>query len=123
MSKFPISEFIKISVKNIKSSIKPRYTDKCILYPIINDKKGQRWLCDIKKGFKLESHKHLGRYEWFILSGRHKFKNIETGKSCILEAGDYYCNPAGVPHSDECLESGKVLWIYDMEEDPEEINI
>ena len=108
---FPINKFIKINLKNIKP-IFYQNNSKCKCFPIIDDVNGQRWLCEFKKGFILEPHKHEGRYEWYILSGKFKFTN-EFGEECILEKDDYYCNPANIIHKDECLEDGRVLWIYD----------
>lgn len=114
---FPKKEFVHVSKKNMIPEFLERYTEFCACYKIISDISGERWMCDFKKGFKLGKHKHLGRYEWIVISGKFRFKNPETKKECILRTGDYYCNPANVYHEEECLEDGKIIWLYDRKED------
>lgn len=74
---------------------------------------GVRMLCKFKKGHIEPPHYHDGRYEWYVISGKYMVRNPLTKKEDIVSAGDYYCNPPGVPHEEECLEDGEVLWIYD----------
>lgn len=114
---YPKNDFISVSEKTLIPEIMGRYTDLCICYKVISDNTGERWYCDFKKGFKLEKHTHEGRYEWFVISGKFRFTNPDTKKTCILEAGDYYCNPANVPHEEECLEDGRIIWLYNKKED------
>ena len=114
---FPTRTFGVIKTKNIIPKFFPKYGSNSWYQPIIRDNEGERWLCHFKKGFKLEPHNHKGRYEWYVLSGKFLFMNPETKESVILEKGDYYCNPPEVPHCEECLEDGEVLWIYNMKEE------
>jgi len=74
---------------------------------------GVRMLCQMKKGHIEPPHYHKGRYEWFVLSGKYMVRNPITGKERIVQAGDYYYNPPNVPHTEECLEDGELLWMYD----------
>lgn len=113
---FPTKDFMVINSNKIKPIMYEKYSDKCKCYPLISDENGERWICEFKKGFKLLPHKHEGRYEWYVMSGKYVFRNPETKRECILEEGDYYVNPENVIHEEECLEDGKILWIYNKKE-------
>lgn len=114
---FPLSNYLVVNTDKIKPVIYKKYGDKCLCYPIISDDDGERWICRFKKGFKLAPHSHKGRYEWIVFSGKYFFGNPDTGEGCILKKGDYYVNPAGVRHEEECLEDGEILWIYNKKRD------
>ncbi len=101
-----------VNIKNIKPIYDDFYGDKVIMKTCINEKGGVRMFCHMKKGFYMNKHKHLGRYEWVVLSGKFRFKNPVTGEINILERGDYYVNPPNTPHEEECLEDGDIFWIY-----------
>mmetsp|Transcript_10429 Transcript_10429/g.18772 ORF Transcript_10429/g.18772 Transcript_10429/m.18772 type:complete len:213 (-) Transcript_10429:107-745(-) len=73
---------------------------------------GVRQMVFLPKGHVEAPHFHSGQYEWLVLSGVFKVRNPCTGREHILREGDYYCNPGGVPHTEEVLEAGYVFWIY-----------
>lgn len=108
---FPLNNFVKISINNIKPVIY-KNNDKCKCYPLISDNKGERWICKMKKGLKLEPHLHAGRYELYMLKGKMKYVNSITNEETILVKGDYYCNPVNIPHNEECLEDTEMFWLY-----------
>ena len=114
---FPNNNFVKISLRDIKPIIYERYGDLCKCYPMISDNRGERWIVKFKKGFKLDNHTHSGKYEFYMLSGKMRYVNGNTNEECILEKGDYYCNPPNIPHSEECLEDAEMFWMYPQKSD------
>lgn len=118
---YPLKDFLVVNTKLIEPLIYKKYPN-CVSYPIISDKEGERWICEFKTGFVLPPHSHLGRYEWYVLSGKFRFTNPESGKSVILNEGDYYCNPPNIPHNEECLKDGRVLWIYNADDIGEDLS-
>jgi len=89
------------------------YGDGCLMRTFVYGEQGVRMLCRMKKGHIEPPHYHKGRYEWFVISGKYLVRNPITGKESIVKAGDYYYNPPNVPHTEEVLESGELLWMYD----------
>ena len=114
---FPAKDYFAINVNEIEGVKDKIYSDLIELKTIINDDNGVRMLCKFKKGFKLTPHKHAGRYELFVISGKFRYANPETGREAILTAGSYYVNPPNVIHEDECLEDGEMFWFYDKRHD------
>lgn len=115
---FPVSNYFAINEKNIKG-IKDEvvYGDLIELKTFINNDDGIRMLCKFKKGFKLQKHTHEGRYELYVISGKFRYTNPETGEEAILTPGSYYVNPPNVVHEDECLEDGEMFWFYNKKHD------
>ena len=110
---FPINDFMVVKSNDITQyKTHPSYGG-IKMRTLVMGETGVRMVCHIPKGHIEPPHYHMGRYEWFVMSGKHKFKNPITGKTVILTAGDYYCNPSGIPHQEICLEEGIILWLYD----------
>ena len=115
---FPLKNHFTLNEKNIEGVKDEKlYGDLIELKTFINNDDGVRMLCKFKKGFKLTPHKHIGRYELFVISGKFRYRNILTGEDVILTAGSYYVNPPLVPHEDECLEDGEMFWFYNKRHD------
>ena len=111
---FSTDEFmVESSSDQSKFLITDGYGDTCLMRTFVFGKQGVRALCQMKKGHIEEPHYHKGRYEWYVISGKYLVRNPTTGKETILKAGDYYYNPPNVPHAEEVLESGVLLWMYD----------
>lgn len=89
------------------------YGNGCLMRTFMFGEEGVRMICKMKKGHVEPPHFHKGRYEWYVISGKYLVRNPVTGKEAILTSGDYYYNPPNTPHTEEVLESGKLLWMYD----------
>ncbi len=111
---FSTDEFMCIDSKNQSQFLKADgYGDGCLMRTFVFGEQGVRMLCQMKKGHVEPPHYHKGRYEWYVISGKYLVRNPITGKEAIVKAGDYYYNPPNVPHTEEVLESGVLLWMYD----------
>ena len=111
MNEFPKNTFLGIKPKHLQHH---NYQDnpKCISFPIFSTETEERWTCQYKKGFELDSHRHRGRYELVIISGMVQYNHPELNKFCILEKGDYYYCAPNVLHNLLALEDTEVFWIY-----------
>lgn len=116
-SNFPINNHLIVKTNNKKELLSGVGYENLLMKVLVNDKNGYRLYCEVKKGNIEHPHFHLGRYELFMISGKIKYKNEDTGEEVILEKGDYYCNPPMIKHSSICLEDSILFWMYDKEPD------
>ena len=114
---FPRNEYYVKHASDVSTWINIPNYDGVFADTLISDENGVRQLCYIKKGTIEKPHYHLGRYEWLVLSGKFRMMNPISGKTTILSRGDYYCNPAEIPHTHECLEDAVIFWIYSKSPD------
>ena len=73
---------------------------------LVIDDQGSRIFIRYAQGTTELTHTHSKRLEWIVISGEYEATNPITKKTVTLKPGDYWCVPAGSPHTVKCTKSG-----------------